>query len=384
MPLPRLPLLTLADYATDRKAKPKVVKAGGVAALKQSSGIGRQGSVRQRTSWFSFKRETLAGDRHGMVGRMARTEQVLRTLCESRRGLVAFDEQLVTLRWPAGMPSIATSSELRRTFHESCIAATGLSTWISGICLFEETLRQRVASGATLAAMIAEKGMIVGVRSDTGTAPFARASITDGVDHLTARLERIAGYGAQLAKWHIALRSDPQISRYEEAFAEDCTRAATFVSLAQQADLLPLLAIEVRSDNEAASPVAPSYRRFFRQLISTLNCRELRHLPLAVLVRPVRTAGTSDRASRIALLQAVRAELPSSVAILFLGIDDADQLDEAITAVGSAADLPWPVRFAMGPDTQTRLLACWRDTRADEGTVNQLLLTQVRACAASL
>ncbi|WP_242187087.1 class I fructose-bisphosphate aldolase [Sphingomonas sp. CARO-RG-8B-R24-01] len=316
---------------------------------------------------------------------MSRTEQVLQTFRQSRRGLLAFDEQLVTLRRPGSLPSIITSAELRRTFHETCIAATGLSPWIGGICVFEETLRQHTASGNTLPALITERHMTVGVRMDTGSVPFAAGYlVTDGIDDLAIRLNRTAAYGAQFATWHMALRSNAQISGCEPAFAEDCDRAATFVTAAQQADLLPLLAVDAGPHGEASARAADCHQHFFRRLISVLKRRFARLPPIAIQVRLRPAVGGNGGARRVALLQTIRAELPESIAILFLGVDDADQFVQAMSAFGEAADLPWPVRYALGPSTQTRLLASWQDTSADQKTLERLLLEQVRASSGAL
>ena len=315
---------------------------------------------------------------------MSRTEQVLQTFRRTRRGLLAFDEQLVALRRPGSLPSIITSAELRRAFHETCIAATGLSPWIGGICLFEETLLQRATSGDTLPALITGRDMTVGVRIDTGSVPFATGClVTDGIDGLAIRLNRTAAHGAQFAIWHMALRSDAQISGCEAAFAEDCDRAATFVVAAQQADLLPLLAVDAGPEGDASAHAADFYQHFFRRLMSVLKRRIPRLAPFAVQVR-LRPVGANGGARRAALLHAIRAELPESIAILFLGIDDADQFVQAMSAFGDAADLPWPVRYALGPGAQTRLLASWQDARADQKAVERLLLEQVRASSAVL
>lgn len=316
---------------------------------------------------------------------MSRTEQVLQTLRRARRGLLAFDEQLVTLRRPGSFPSIITSAELRRAFHETCLAATGLSPWIGGICLFEEALRQRATSGTTLPALITERHMTVGVRVDTGSVPFAAGdSVTDGIDGLAVRLSRTAAYGAQFATWHMALRSNAQISRCEPAFVEDCDRAAMFVTAAQQADLLPLLAVDAGSDDDGNARAAECREHFFHRLISVLKRRIPGLSPIAVQVRLRPAAGESGRARRVALLQTIRAELPGSVAILFLGIDDADQFLQAMSAFGDAANLPWPVRYSLGAGTQTRLLASWQDTPENQEPVERLLLEQVRASSAAL
>ena len=320
-----------------------------------------------------------------MVGRMSRTERVLKALHQSGRGLLAFDEQLVALRRPGSRPSIVTSAELRRAFHETCIATTGLSPWIGGICLFEETLRQRAASGATLPMLIAERDITVGVRIDTGSIPFAAGGeVTDGIDDLAIRLDRIAAYGAQVAKWHMALRSDAQIDECESAFAEDCNRAAVFVTAAQQADLVPLLTVDAGPDGDAGWHPPERYGRFFRQLMSVLNRRYATLAPITVQVTLRPAVDANGRAQCAALLQAIRTELSDSVAILFLGVDDADQLVQAMAAFGGVTDLPWPIRYSLGRVTQTRLLASWHDARRDRRAVERILLQQVRASSAAL
>src|SRR3954452_13110212 len=130
--------------------------------------------------------------------------ETAKALVAEGKGILAADESDGTIKKRFDSIGVESSEDNRRAYRELLFTADGVEDYISGVILFDETLRQSSSDGTPFAKLLESKGIIPGIKVDKGAKPLALASdetITEGLDGLRARLEEYRGLGARFAKW---------------------------------------------------------------------------------------------------------------------------------------------------------------------------------------
>ena len=132
-----------------------------------------------------------------------------KALVEPGKGILAADESHPTMEKRLARVGLASTERVRRDYREVLMTAPGLSDHISGVILFDETIRQSRSSGTPFAQGLLRAGIIPGIKVDAGTTPLPRFPtevVTQGLDGLVARLTEYAALGARFAKWRAVIR----------------------------------------------------------------------------------------------------------------------------------------------------------------------------------
>ena len=164
-----------------------------------------------------------------------------RTLVAGDKGLLAMDESNSTCNKRFAKLGIPQTEEARRTYRELIVTTPGLGECISGVILYDETIRQQKKDGTPFVKAIAEAGIIPGIKVDTGAKDMAghpREKITEGLDGLRDRLKEYLEMGARFAKWRavIAVGEGVPSRGCVEANAQALAR---YAALCQEAGLVP-------------------------------------------------------------------------------------------------------------------------------------------------
>src|SRR5271169_4504722 len=131
-----------------------------------------------------------------------------RALVAKHRGILAADESSGTIAKRFGSIKLESTEENRRAYREMLFTAPGASEYISGVILYDETLRQKTKAGVPFPAYLTQQGMIPGIKVDTGAKPLAGypgETITEGLDGLRERLAEYHKLGAKFAKWRAVI-----------------------------------------------------------------------------------------------------------------------------------------------------------------------------------
>src|SRR5437868_14115154 len=129
-------------------------------------------------------------------------EATARALVAEHKGILAADESEGTIKKRFDSIGVESTEEHRRAYRDLLFTTEGAEEYISGVILFDETIRQSAADGTPFPQLLAAKGVIAGIKVDAGAKPLALAegeTITDGLDGLRARLEEYRGLGARFA-----------------------------------------------------------------------------------------------------------------------------------------------------------------------------------------
>ena len=135
---------------------------------------------------------------------MASLEETARALVAPNKGILAADESSGTIQKRFDSINVESTEDNRRDYREFLFRTAGAEEFISGVILFDETLRQNAADGTSLVDVLKGVGIIPGIKVDKGAKELAGASgekVTEGLDGLRERLEEYASLGAGFAKW---------------------------------------------------------------------------------------------------------------------------------------------------------------------------------------
>ena len=177
-------------------------------------------------------------------------ESVARSLVAPGKGILAADESAPTIEKRFKAIDLPSTEENRRAYRELLFATPGVSEFISGVILYDETIRQRSADGTPFTKALERQGIVPGIKVDEGAKAligFPGEKITEGLDGLRGRLPEYRALGARFAKWRAVIDIGAGIpTRY-------CIRAnahalARYAALCQEAGLVPIVEPEVLMD----------------------------------------------------------------------------------------------------------------------------------------
>src|SRR5271154_1742808 len=166
-----------------------------------------------------------------------------RAMMAKNRGILAADESTSTIKKRFDSIKLESTEENRRAYREMLFTAPGADAYISGVIMYDETLRQKTKDGVPFPAYLAQHGMLPGIKVDMGAKPlagFPGETITEGLDGLRERLAEYHKLGAKFAKWRAVINIDSVIpTRYGiDAKAEGLARCA---ALCQEAGIVPIV-----------------------------------------------------------------------------------------------------------------------------------------------
>ena len=180
----------------------------------------------------------------------------LRAIAESIvadcKGILAADESTGTITKRFDAISVESNEENRRTYRNLLFTAPGLEQFIGGVILFDETIRQSADDGTPVPLLLASKGVVPGIKVDTGAHPLAGApgeTVTEGLDGLRGRLEEYYVLGARFAKWRAPLAVGEGLPS-DYCIATQAHALARYAALCQETGLVPIVEPEVLMDTD--------------------------------------------------------------------------------------------------------------------------------------
>src|SRR3954453_4146135 len=183
---------------------------------------------------------------------MTELEQIARALVAPGKGILAADESTGTIKKRFDSIGVESTEENRRAYRDLLFTTEGVEEDISGVILFDETIRQSGHDGTPFPKLLESKGVIPGIKVDAGAKPLALANgetVTEGLDGLRARLEEYRGLGARFAKWRATYSIDGD-KPSEYCVWTNAHALARYAALCQEAGIVPIVEPEVLMDGE--------------------------------------------------------------------------------------------------------------------------------------
>jgi len=301
---------------------------------------------------------------HDLVG-------VALALVAEGKGILAADETVPTLTRRFDTLQIGSTEQSRRAYREMLFAFPDIAECISGVIMHDETIRQKTSGGAPFAEVLANQGILAGIKVDRGTKPLAGSPnevVTDGLDGLRDRLSEYRAMGARFAKWRAVIHVSDTLPS-PACVSVNSSALARYAALAQEQGLVPIVEPEVLMDGthaierceEVTGVVLHSvFHALFEQGVA-LEAMLLKPSMVIAGKECARQASVDEVAT--ATLRCLRRHVPAAVpGIVFLSGGQGPCLATAhLNAINRLpGPKPWKVSFSYGRALQDPTLEAWQ------------------------
>lgn len=290
------------------------------------------------------------------------------------KGILAADESGGTIKKRFDGINVTSNEHSRRDYREMLFRTEdAMRDHISGVILFDETLRQNAADGTPLVDLITASGSIPGIKVDAGAKPFAMhgdETVTEGLDGLRERLAEYHALGARFAKWRGVITIEGTAMPTWSCVKANAHALARYAALCQEAGIVPIVEPEVLMDGAHSSHSIErchdvtnwTLRTVFRELNdANVDFEGMILKPNMVIAG--QNAATQASAQEVAerTVKCLKDTVPSSVAgIAFLSGGQADEVaTEHLSLMNAIGGMPWPLTFSYGRALQAAALEAW-------------------------
>jgi len=304
------------------------------------------------------------------------------------RGILAADESTGTIKKRFDKIRVESSFETRRAYRELLFTAPGIEQHISGVILYDETLRQKSADGRSFPDVLATRGIIPGIKVDAGAkalAGFSGETITEGLDGLRERLAEYRGLGARFAKWRAVIDIGAGIpTRF--AIEANAHALARYAALCQEVSIVPIVEPEVLMDGDHTLERCEEVTDATLVAVFDALFAHRVHLEGIVLkpnmVIAGKKCGTQAAPQRVAdaTLSCLRRRVPAAVpGIAFLsGGQSEAEATLHLSLMNRAGPSPWQLSFSYGRALQQSTLDAWRGEAGNVATAQRTFLRRAR------
>jgi fructose-bisphosphate aldolase, class I len=320
-------------------------------------------------------------------------EKVARALVAPGKGILAADESHGTIEKRFKSVGVAATEETRRAYREMLFTTPGLGEFISGVILFDETIRQKASDGTLLVEVLKRQAIIPGIKVDKGAKPLAGFSgekITEGLDGLRERLAEYSKLGAKFTKWRAVIGIGPGIPT-RTCLEANAHALARYAALSQEAGLVPIVEPEVLMDGDHGierhlEVTEAALHHVFQALYGhRVRLEEMLLKPNMVL--PGKDSPERASVAQVAemTLRCLLRHVPAAVpGIVFLSGGQGDaEATEHLNALNQLDCAPWQLSFSFGRALQSPALNAWRGASANVTSAQRALHHRARCNSAA-
>lgn len=311
--------------------------------------------------------------------------QIAKQMVAPGKGILAADESSSTCQKRFDSVGVPCTEESRRAYRETLLTAPGLEQYISGVILYDETLRQETSEGEAFAAVLEKKGILPGIKVDAGPKELGLhpgEKVTEGLDGLRERLAEYRTLGARFAKWRAVITIGKDMPS-EACIHANAHAMARYAALCQEAGIVPMVEPEILIDGDH------SIERCYEVSVAALEktFKELAGQNVAIegtilktsMVTAGKKAAQQSSMEDVAkeTIRAFKETLPQNLpGIAFLSGGQTDeQATEHLNAMNAMGGLPWPLSFSYGRALQNPVLKIWSENpKTNVGKAQEALL----------
>lgn len=296
-------------------------------------------------------------------------ERTAQALVSEGKGILAADESFPTIEKRFKSISIPSSETNRRDYRQMLFTTPGVGKYISGVILFDETLRQHTSDGRSMVDALNQAGIIPGIKVDSGAKPLAGhpgEKVTEGLDGLRDRLKEYFELGARFAKWRAVIEIDAQLPT-SACLKVNAHALARYAALCQEASIVPIVEPEVLMDG------AHDLKRCEDVTTAALDAvfAELKAQGVsleAMLLKPNMVISGKKNQNRgqvtevaAATVRTLHRCVPAAVpGIVFLsGGQTPEEATAHLNALNQMGPHPWKLSFSYGRALQEPALNAW-------------------------
>jgi fructose-bisphosphate aldolase class I len=296
-------------------------------------------------------------------------EHIAQALVAKGKGILAADESDGTIKKRFDSIDVESTEDNRRAYRELLFTTPGNEEFISGVILFDETIRQSASDGTPFPKLLESHGIIPGIKVDKGAKPLANAdgeTVTEGLDGLRERLNEYRELGAKFTKWR-ATYSIAEGMPSEYCVWVNAHALARYAALSQEAGLVPIVEPEVLMDGGHTIERSFDVTSRVQHAVFT-ELRDQRVEPEGMLLKPNMVLAGYDSGQEASpdevaewTLNCLRRHVPSAVpGIVFLSGGQSDEHATAnLNAMNARGPHPWELSFSYGRALQAPALKAW-------------------------
>jgi fructose-bisphosphate aldolase class I len=327
------------------------------------------------------------------MGHHAHLEETARALVAPGKGILAADESSGTIKKRFDSINLESTEENRRAYRDMLFTTPGLGEHISGVILYDETIRQGLSDGTPFTKVLEGNGMIPGIKVDTGAkalAGFEGEQVTEGLDGLRERLSEYVELGARFTKWRAVITIGATIPT-QFCIDANAHALARYAALTQEAGMVPIVEPEVMMDGD--HPIDRCYDVTVRTLSSLFEQLYEHRVVLegsllkTNMVLPGKGAPDRSGAEAIArsTIRCFRNTVPAAVpGIVFLsGGQDDIPATVHLNEMNKMGPHPWELSFSYGRALQAPALKEWKGEPSNVEAAQQALAHRARCNGAA-
>ena len=320
-------------------------------------------------------------------------ESVAQAMVAKGKGILAADESMGTIKRRFDSIKIESNENTRRAYREMLFATNSVEEAISGVILFDETIRTAASDGTPFPQLLAKKGIIPGIKVDKGPVDipgFPGEVVTEGLDGLRVRLKEYKELGAKFAKWRAAITIGDGIPTYT-CLQVNAHALARYAALCQEAEIVPIVEPEVlldgnhtieRSQEVTEKTLEITFTELFLQRVRLEGMILKPSMVVSGKDNP-RQAGVEEVAERT--IQCLKRTVPAAVpGIAFLsGGQSAVSATEHLNAMNKLGPHPWQVSFSYARALQDPALKAWKGEAGNVATAQRIFYHRAKMNSAA-
>ncbi len=324
---------------------------------------------------------------------MSNLKKIARALVASYKGILAADESDRTIKKRLNSVGVESTLENRRAYREMLLTTPRIENYISGVILFDETIKDHLSTGENFAEYLTKRGIIPGIKVDKGAkdlAFFPGEKVTEGLDGLRERLAEYKDLGAKFTKWRAVIVIDEKSELPTgEAIDANAHALARFAALSQEAGMVPIVEPEVLMDGnhslERCGEVSGLvWDRVFEELRKYRVDLEgmLLKTNMVISGKEASRKATKEEIAE-ATVEGFKAHVPEEIpGVVFLSGGQSPEeatvnLNE-ISQVAKRVDVPWELSYSYGRGLQGEALVEWSGRKDKVKSAQKVFLERAR------
>lgn len=300
-----------------------------------------------------------------------------RALVAPGKGILAADESIGTIGKRFAKLGVPSTAETHRAYRDMLFTTLGIEEFISGVILYDETIRQESLGGTMFPSLLSDKGIIPGIKVDTGAIELALhpgEKVTQGLDGLRERLAEYRSMGARFTKWRAVITIGAGIPS-DACITANADALARYAALAQEAGLVPIVEPEVLMDGDhdierCEAVTSAVLRSVFEELaLQGILLEGMLLKPSMTISGKLCAHQASVQEVAEATVRTLRRTIPSAVpGIVFLSGGQSSELATAhLNAMNKLGPHPWELSYSYGRALQEPALTIWHGEDANVG-----------------
>lgn len=300
------------------------------------------------------------------------------------KGVLAADESSGTIEKRFTKIGLPSTEENRRTYREMIITTPGLGDHISGIILYDETIRQSTEDGRTFVSVLESAGVLPGIKVDQGTADMEGSpseKVTKGLEGLPDRLKEYAALGAKFAKWRAVITIDGNALPTEANLRQNARDLAAYAKACQEADIVPMVEPEVLMDGahtqERCREVSEQALTMLMEEMSAAGVLMEGAILKTNMIVPGKDSGEKKTAAEVAeaTIGVFKKVLPDNLAgqAFLSGGQSEVEATEHLNEMNKRGPFPWNLTFSYGRALLDSALKAWNGSKDNVATAQKIL-----------